>query len=139
MERKIEKLEKKIEYLVTVLAEMHRKEDKVVHYHINHLEIQSAQIEKLDYHLDSIGIEQLSGTLNIGNNFNSEKKADPTNTTDPISSLTTKKESTTKPAPIYRSRINYTKNNHPAESGQLKITERKRGFSITLNQKEENE
>ncbi len=137
LEKRIEDLETKINHLTTFLSNMHQKENKVVHYHIKHLEIQSAQIEKMDYHLDSIGIEQLSGTLNIGNNFNKEKGADsilPSMSKE--EEFTSKNFHKTQPTPPYHSQFTKKRKN-AQDSNQLKVTERKRGFSIALNQKEE--
>ncbi|KMJ58339.1 hypothetical protein AB685_10585 [Bacillus sp. LL01] len=138
MEKRIVELERKLEYLVTILTEMHQKEDKVVQYHIKHLEIQSAQIEKLDYHLDSIGIEQLSGTLNIGNNFNKEKDIEtkvPFYNKKDASGSENKTKS--KNVPTYHNPITKKSRQFEEPKQHLKVTERERGFSIALSQKEE--
>lgn len=135
-EQKIDDLERKVNYLLAILMEKKHKEEKVVHYHIKHLEIQSAQFERLDYHLESISIEQLSGKLNIGNNFSTDKKTDsipPTNNKkQPV-----KKTETKKPHNKTNNTRPLSNDSHRSkESDRLKVTKQKRGFSVALQQKE---
>jgi ribosomal protein L12E/L44/L45/RPP1/RPP2 len=40
-----------------------------IHLHIQHVSIESLQLDELAYHLDSIDIKELSGMLNLGNSF----------------------------------------------------------------------
>ena len=130
MVKKMEDLEKKMEQLTTLFNKMNDTRQQVVHYHIKNLEIQNAQIEKLDYHLDSIGIEQLSGTLNIGNNFDAKQ---PT----PLQKPTLKRdiEVKEKNKPFYRPLKK--KNNHSEEVQRTSVTKRENGFSVKINGKEE--
>lgn len=43
---------------------------------IEHVEVHQPVIEKMEYRLDSLDIEQLSGSLNLGNNFGAKLHAD---------------------------------------------------------------
>ncbi|WP_404449615.1 spore germination protein GerPC [Sutcliffiella horikoshii] len=129
-EKRLQDLEEKVEQLTTLFNKMNDTKQQVVHYHIKTLEIQNAKIEKLDYHLDSIGIEQLSGTLNIGNNFDAKQ---PT----PIQKPTFKKDKHYKEKirTSYRPFIKH--NNQSEESRHISVTNRKSGFSVKINGKEE--
>jgi len=130
LDKRLQDLEGKIDQLTTLCDKIINSRQQVVHYHIDKLDIQNAQIEKLDYHLDSIGIEQLSGTLNIGNNFEAKKS---------LSSLEnpnlTKKEYNEKKSPSYRPIIK--KKNESEEPRNMKVTTRKNGYSVKMNAKEE--
>ncbi|MGD6780555.1 spore germination protein GerPC [Sutcliffiella horikoshii] len=128
MERRIRDLEVKIEQLTTRFNKMNDTKQQVVHYHIKTLEIQNAQIDKLNYHLDSIGIEQLSGTLNIGNNFDTKQQT-------PVKEPQTNKEFNEKNSPSYRPLKK--QKNKSEESRHISVTNRKSGFSVKINGKEE--
>lgn len=57
----IDELKRKIDSL---------KNQKVeYHFHIEKIDIHDPKLEKLEFHLDAIDVEELSGALNIGNNF----------------------------------------------------------------------
>ncbi|WP_050979734.1 hypothetical protein [Fictibacillus macauensis] len=60
LENRIQQLETMIEKLT---ASTHH------HYHIEKIELQQPMIENLSFNLESIDIEELSGALNLGNNF----------------------------------------------------------------------
>ena len=130
MVNRLEELEQKVEQLTTLFYKMNDTRQQVVHYHIKTLEIQNAQIEKLHYHLDSIGIEQLSGTLNIGNNFDAKQ---PT----PIQKPTLKKNKESKEKISTAYRPLKKQNNQSEESRHISVTNRKNGFSVKINGKEE--
>ena len=130
LEKRLQDLEGKIEQLTTLCNKIINSRQQVVHYHIDKLDIQNAQIEKLDYHLDSIGIEQLSGTLNIGNNFEAKKSLSSLENPD----LTKKKEDKEKKSQTYHPII---KKNESEEPRNMKVTTRKNGFSVKMNAKEE--
>lgn len=127
---RLEDLESKIERLTTLFNKMNDTRHQVVHYHIKTLEIQNAQIEKLNYHLDSIGIEQLSGTLNIGNNFDAKQPKSIDNTT-----LKNEKEYVEKVRPAYRP---FKKKTDQTEEGRnISFSNREKGFSVKIRAKEE--
>ncbi|TYS70901.1 hypothetical protein FZC76_03105 [Sutcliffiella horikoshii] len=129
LEKRVEDLEKRIEQLTTLF---HKKGDarrQDVHYHIHTLKIGSAQIEKLDYHLDSIAIEQLSGTLNIGNNFDAKEVNSHQKPT-----FIEKKEEQKKVVPTYRP---LRKKDKQTEDQRISVISRKSGFSVKINGKEE--
>jgi len=130
MEKRLTDLEGKIEELTTLLHKMNDTRQQVVHFHIKTLEIQHAQIEKLDYHLDSIGIEQLSGTLNIGNNFDAKQPAPLQNPT-----MKSDKNDKEKIKPFYRPLKQ--EDNHSEEGRHISVTNRKNGFTVKFNGKEE--
>ncbi|MDC3417385.1 hypothetical protein [Aquibacillus salsiterrae] len=44
-------------------------DDKLIYINIEHLEIQTANVEELIYKLEKLDIKELSGALNIGNNL----------------------------------------------------------------------
>ncbi|MBM7621539.1 hypothetical protein JOC95_003428 [Bacillus tianshenii] len=67
VEQKIKELEQKLAILEDRIAALTK--ERAIHYHIQHLDIREATFDQLHYHLDSISIESLSGTLNIVNNF----------------------------------------------------------------------
>ncbi|WP_419393239.1 hypothetical protein [Cytobacillus praedii] len=39
------------------------------HFHIDRVDIHQPVLDQLSFHLDQIDIEELSGALNVGNNF----------------------------------------------------------------------
>ena len=61
IDQRIEKLEKLIEEL----------SEKTFEYHINieKLDIHNPKLDELTFQLDTIDVEELSGALNVGNNF----------------------------------------------------------------------
>lgn len=127
LEKRLQYLEAKIEHLTTRFNKINNSGNQVVHYHINTMEIQHAQIEKLDYHLDSIGIENLSGTLNIGNNFDAKQQS----ATIQKATLNNDKEYEEKTRPAYRP---LKKKNKQNEDGQkISVSNRKNGFSVKIN------
>ncbi|NLP53151.1 spore germination protein GerPC [Bacillus sp. RO1] len=132
LEKRVQDLEKRIELLTTLFNKIGNSRQQDVHYHINTLEIGSAQIEKLDYHLDSIAIEQLSGTLNIGNNFDAKAK-DVTSLQKPT--FKEKKEEQKKVVPVYRPLRK--KHEKKEEDQRISVISRKSGFSVKINGKEE--
>ncbi len=44
------------------------------HFHIEQVDIHSPKLDELKFQLDALDIEELSGSLNIGNNFTTEHK-----------------------------------------------------------------
>ncbi|WP_226680812.1 spore germination protein GerPC [Sutcliffiella horikoshii] len=130
MKIRLQDLESKIDQLTVLFNKINDTRQQVVHYHIKTLEIKNAQIDKLDYHLDSIGIEQLSGTLNIGNNFDAKQ-------TTPIDNPTLKndKDQVKKVRPAYRPLKKKT--NESKEGQHISVSNRKKGFSVSIRAKEE--
>lgn len=57
----IEELTKQLESLKSQKVEYH--------FHIEHINIHDPKLEKLEFHLETIDVEELSGALNIGNNI----------------------------------------------------------------------
>ncbi|WP_169865044.1 spore germination protein GerPC [Sutcliffiella halmapala] len=139
MEQRIKELEAKIAVITNLLEKVEQKQS--IHYHIKHLEIKQASIEQLDYHLDSIDIEQLSGTLNIGNNFDTHEKRK-SSSNDKTNSPKQKRPCN----PVEVKGLGIQKNTMKNKSDKidlrnnekdLTITARKRGFSVKLTNKEE--
>ncbi len=60
--------------LLSVEKEVEKLKSKP-EYHINIEKMDVQQLENLIFHLDALDIKELSGTLNIGNNFDSNKAA----------------------------------------------------------------
>lgn len=60
--------------LVSVEEEVEKLKSKP-EYHINIEKMDVQQLENLIFRLDALDIKDLSGTLNIGNNFDSKKTA----------------------------------------------------------------
>ncbi|MEA3321807.1 MAG: spore germination protein GerPC [Bacillota bacterium] len=128
LEKRVQNLEKRIEFLTTLVNKIGDSRRPDVHYHIHTLEIGNAQIDKLDYHLESIAIEQLSGTLNIGNNFDAK---DVTSPQEP----TFKKKEQKKEVPIYRPLRK--KHKQKEEDQRISVISSKSGFSVKINGMEE--
>jgi predicted ribosome quality control (RQC) complex YloA/Tae2 family protein len=64
----ISELEKKIQQLEETIQKL-QKSGSEYHVHIDHIHINQPVVEELSFHLDSLDIEDLSGALNLGNNF----------------------------------------------------------------------
>ncbi|ELK49080.1 hypothetical protein QRD89_16795 [Halobacillus sp. ACCC02827] len=47
------------------------------HLHIDHVDIHDPKLEQLTFQLDNLDIKELSGALNMGNNFGVHVKKDP--------------------------------------------------------------
>jgi hypothetical protein len=60
---------------ITVIEEEVEKLKSKPEYHINVEKLDVQQLENMIFHLDTLDIKDLSGTLNIGNNFDSKKTA----------------------------------------------------------------
>ncbi len=58
---------------ITVIEEEVEKLKSKPEYHINVEKLEVQQLENMIFRLDALDIKELSGTLNIGNNFDSEK------------------------------------------------------------------
>lgn len=60
-----------LDRLATVESELRRLSDKKpdVRIHVEKLEVQRAVLESLTFRLDKLEIDELSGALNLGNNF----------------------------------------------------------------------
>ncbi|KPB04262.1 spore germination protein GerPC [Bacillus sp. CHD6a] len=128
LEKRVQDLEKRIELLTTLVKRIGDSRRQDVHYHVQTLEIGNAQIEKLDYHLDSISIEQLSGTLNIGNNFDAKDETS-------LQKPTLKKKEQKKVVPTYRPLRK--KHKQEEEDQRISVISSKSGFSVKINGKEE--
>ncbi|WP_082232766.1 hypothetical protein [Halobacillus massiliensis] len=63
----IENLKQQISLLQQVLEA--KKQPVEYHFHIDHVDIHHPKLEELTFQLDQIDIEDLSGALNVGNNF----------------------------------------------------------------------
>ncbi|MGM0838878.1 MAG: spore germination protein GerPC [Bacillota bacterium] len=140
---KVKELEQKLVSLINQIEEM--KKEHTIHYHIQHLEIKEAAFEQLHYHLDSISIESLSGTLNIGNNFDGGVQGElhPSQTDMPKQKITS--------IPVKGKVVDETNSNvkqnlvkaHSKQSKQpptnLIVTQKTKGYSVTFKKKEENQ
>jgi hypothetical protein len=74
LEEKIMELEKKIQQLSNEKPPQPPKRESQdqrieYHFHIEHIDIHQPTMEELSFRLDELDIEELSGSLNIGNNF----------------------------------------------------------------------
>ncbi|MGP4081363.1 hypothetical protein ACTWQL_15770 [Pseudalkalibacillus sp. R45] len=63
----IEDLKNQIHTLNQLLES--KKQPIEYHFHINQIDIHDPTLEELNFKLDQIDIEDLSGALNVGNNF----------------------------------------------------------------------
>lgn len=63
----IEDLQRQIQTLQHLLDS--KKQPIEYHFHINQVDIHQPTLEELTFKLDQIDIEDLSGALNVGNNF----------------------------------------------------------------------
>lgn len=57
-------LQEQIKRLENTLAEGRNQ-----HIHIEHLTVENPKLESLNFRLDSLDVDELSGSLNLGNNF----------------------------------------------------------------------
>lgn len=62
--------------LTSIEAEVEKLKSRP-EYHINVEKMDVQQLENLIFRLDNLDIKDLSGTLNIGNNFDTKKTAGP--------------------------------------------------------------
>ncbi|MCA1319169.1 spore germination protein GerPC [Bacillus tianshenii] len=143
VENKLKELEQKLDILEGRIAELTK--ERAIHYHIQHLDIREATFDQLHYHLDSISIESLSGTLNIGNNFDggSQGKLQPTLPDNQ------KQKPTSFPEKIKgrdETNSNGRNGNVKSHSDQkerpqkdLIVTPKTKGYSVTFTKKEENQ
>jgi hypothetical protein len=60
--------------IVSIEEEVEKLKNKP-EYHINIEKLDVQQLENMIFRLDALDIHELSGTLNIGNNFDSKKTA----------------------------------------------------------------
>jgi len=142
-EDKVKELEQKLASLIKEIEKM--KNERTIHYHIQHLEIKEATIEQLHYHLDSISIESLSGTLNIGNNFDGGVQGE----LHPSQPDMPKIKNTS--IPVKEKGVNETNSkekqnlvkSHSKQSEKsrkdLIVTPKTKGYSVTFKKKEENQ
>ncbi|WP_261131304.1 hypothetical protein [Bacillus sp. Marseille-Q3570] len=63
----IEELKRQIDTLHQLVES--NKQPIEYHFHINQVDIHHPTLEELNFKLDQIDIEDLSGALNVGNNF----------------------------------------------------------------------
>jgi hypothetical protein len=137
---KIKELEQK---LVILLNQMEKLEkERTVHYHIQHLEIKEAAFEQLHYHLDSISIESLSGTLNIGNNFDGgiqgeQHHSQPDMQKQKIPSVPLNGDKTNSNGKQNLIKSYSKQREQPPKD--LIITPKAKGYSFTFKEKEENQ
>ncbi|WP_345241675.1 hypothetical protein [Pontibacillus salipaludis] len=73
LEDKITELQLKIKWLEKQES-VKQPITKEYHFHINQVDIHNPKLDDLSFRLDSLDIEDLSGSLNIGNNFNKPTK-----------------------------------------------------------------
>ncbi|RBW69105.1 hypothetical protein [Bacillus taeanensis] len=66
--KEISELQNQIKDLQLEIASS-RKQPIEYHFHINHVDIHNPTLEQLSFTLDQLDIEDLSGALNLGNNF----------------------------------------------------------------------
>lgn len=50
-------------------VEIHLKNNETPPIHIEHLTIENPKLESLVFRMDSLDVEEISGSLNLGNNF----------------------------------------------------------------------
>jgi hypothetical protein len=69
----------RLEQLERSMLQTAEKKNQPQTYHITieHLEIHSPRLDSLTFSLDALDIQELSGVLNLGNNFGAETKANP--------------------------------------------------------------
>ncbi|MDN4526705.1 hypothetical protein [Fictibacillus fluitans] len=67
LEQKVQQLEE----LIKQSANQENHPSSAIHYHVHieKLELQNPVLENLSFTLDNLDIEELSGALNLGNNF----------------------------------------------------------------------
>lgn len=67
---RLQEIYRKLDHLQQTLDKevQHRKASEV-HVHIEYLNLDHPVLESLNFRLDQLGIDELSGTLNLGNNF----------------------------------------------------------------------
>ncbi|KOP71753.1 hypothetical protein AMS60_20855 [Bacillus sp. FJAT-21945] len=62
-------LQKQLEDLQKRIDRMKEYQKAEYHFHIDRVDIHQPVLDQLSFHLDQIDIEELSGALNVGNNF----------------------------------------------------------------------
>ncbi|WLD93296.1 hypothetical protein [Alkalihalobacillus sp. AL-G] len=65
--KEVAELQKQIEALQNLLES--KKQPIEYHFHINQVDIHDPKLEEMSFNLDQLDIEDLSGALNVGNNF----------------------------------------------------------------------
>lgn len=68
LEEKIDILEKQILQLSENIKTM-KKQGPEYHFHIDRVDIHQPRLDQLTFQLENLDIEELSGALNVGNNF----------------------------------------------------------------------
>ncbi|MEW4283445.1 hypothetical protein [Priestia koreensis] len=61
-------LDQKLENLESLLKQLEKRPVEY-HFHIQNVDIHQPVLKELSFHLDEIDIEEVSGALNVGNNF----------------------------------------------------------------------
>ncbi|TCJ05214.1 hypothetical protein E0Y62_06020 [Cytobacillus praedii] len=62
-------LQKQLDDLQKRIDSMKDHQKAEYHFHIDRVDIHQPVLDQLSFHLDQIDIEELSGALNVGNNF----------------------------------------------------------------------
>ncbi|KGP74071.1 hypothetical protein [Pontibacillus yanchengensis] len=68
LEETIQQLQRQILELQKSISTEQQKGNEF-HFHIQHVDIKDPTLEQLTFSLESLDIEELSGALNVGNNF----------------------------------------------------------------------
>ncbi|ARI76111.1 hypothetical protein [Halobacillus mangrovi] len=64
----IEELHKEVIRLQQLIIEAEKKNIEY-HFHFDHVDIHDPKLNQLSFQLDHLDVEELSGALNLGNNF----------------------------------------------------------------------
>jgi hypothetical protein len=67
---RLAELEKRVKELESMAAQS-RNGHTEYHIHIERVNIENPKLDELSFHLDALKINELSGSLNLGNNFSS--------------------------------------------------------------------
>lgn len=67
-DRSVDELYREIIHLQKQILEAQKKPVEY-HLHFDHVEVNNPKLDELTFRLDELDIEELSGALNLGNNF----------------------------------------------------------------------
>lgn len=67
--RQIEDIGQQLTELTQYLRTLSERADQRIHVNVESLHVDQASLEKLIFQLDNLDIQELSGSLNLGNNF----------------------------------------------------------------------
>jgi hypothetical protein len=116
----IHSLVEKVSHLEQGIQELAKKPSEY-NIHIDHIDVHNPGLENLTFRMDSLDIEELSGALNLGNNFG----VSPKDSKNIIKKNKEKKQGTDR-----MKNPNELKNQ---QTGEFTMKQSRSGFSVSMN------